>query len=118
MRGAGLGTSISPKGTHDPKQIVPRPIVKKVVRWAELLKGHPHEWVTQLLRQGDSQVFKEYSQMKLEMKREAHKKLNRLANEMSVGRAQPVPRKGGSGTVLAQSYENAREWILESGEML
>jgi integrase len=59
--------------------------------------------VTQLLRQGDSQVFKKYSQMKLEMKREAHKKLNRLANEMSLGQAQPVPRKGGSGTVLAQS---------------
>jgi integrase len=65
--------------------------------------GVADEWVTQLLRQGDSQVFKKYSQMKLEMKREAHKKLNRLANEMSLGQAQPAPRKGGSGTVLAQS---------------
>jgi Rod binding domain-containing protein len=53
--------------------------------------GVADEWVTQLLRQGDSQVFKKYSQMKLEMKREAHKKLNRLANEMSVGEARLVP---------------------------
>jgi hypothetical protein len=29
------------------------------------------EWVTQLLRQGDAKVFKKYSQMKLQMKREA-----------------------------------------------
>jgi hypothetical protein len=54
------------------------------------------------LRQGDSQVFKKYSQMKLEMKREAHKKLNRLANEMSVGEARLVPADGGFGTVLVQ----------------
>jgi hypothetical protein len=36
------------------------------------------EWVTQLLRQGDAQVFKKYSQMK----REALQKLNRRANEL------------------------------------
>jgi integrase len=47
--------------------------------------GVADEWVTQLLRQGDSQVFKKYSQMKLTMKREALEKLNRLANEMTVG---------------------------------
>ena len=41
--------------------------------------GVADEWVTQLLRQGDSQVFKKYSQMKL---REALEKMNRLANEM------------------------------------
>ena len=41
-------------------------------------------WVTQMLRQGDAQVFKKYSQMKLQMKREALEKLNRYANEMSV----------------------------------
>ncbi len=29
------------------------------------------EWVTQLLRQTDAKVFKKYSQMKLQMKREA-----------------------------------------------
>jgi len=37
--------------------------------------------VTQLLRQGDAKVFKKYSQMKLQMKREALQKLNRKANE-------------------------------------
>jgi len=65
--------------------------------------GVADEWVTQLLRQGDSQVFKKYSQMKLEMKREAHEKLNRLADEMTLGQAQRVPIGGGFGTVLAQS---------------
>jgi integrase len=43
--------------------------------------GVADEWVTQLLRQGDAQVFKKYSQMKLMMKREALQKLNRKANE-------------------------------------
>jgi hypothetical protein len=43
------------------------------------------EWVTQLLRQGDAKVFKKYSQMKLQMKREALKKLNRKANEGDPG---------------------------------
>jgi len=43
--------------------------------------GVADEWVTQLLRQGDSKVFKKYSQMKLAMKREALQKLNRKANE-------------------------------------
>ena len=33
--------------------------------------GVADEWVTQLLRQGDAKVFKKYSQMKLQMKREA-----------------------------------------------
>jgi integrase len=44
--------------------------------------GVADEWVTQLLRQSDAQVFKKYSQMKLQMKREALEKLNRQANEM------------------------------------
>jgi hypothetical protein len=39
-----------------------------------------------MLRQGDAQVFKKYSQMKLQMKREALEKLNRRANEIA-----PVP---------------------------
>ena len=43
--------------------------------------GVADEWVTQLLRQGDAKVFKKYSQMKLQMKREALQKLNRAANE-------------------------------------
>jgi integrase len=47
--------------------------------------GVADEWVTQLLRQGDAKVFKKYSQMKLQMKREALKKLNRKANEGGSG---------------------------------
>jgi hypothetical protein len=35
-----------------------------------------------MLRQSDAQVFKKYSQMKLQMKREALEKLNRRASEM------------------------------------
>jgi integrase len=61
------------------------------------------EWVTQLLRQGDAKVFKKYSQMKLQMKREALAKLNRQANETGpdFGTAQG-PAEPGFGTVLAQ----------------
>jgi integrase len=44
--------------------------------------GVADEWVTQMLRQSDAQVFKKYSQMKLQMKREALTKLNRQANEV------------------------------------
>ncbi len=51
--------------------------------------GVADEWVTQMLRQGDAQVFKKYSQMKLQMKREALEKLNRRANEMVP--ASPAP---------------------------
>ncbi|MEZ5401167.1 MAG: tyrosine-type recombinase/integrase [Bryobacteraceae bacterium] len=43
--------------------------------------GVPDEWVTQMLRQTDAKVFKKYSQMKLQMKREALAKLNRQASE-------------------------------------
>jgi integrase len=52
--------------------------------------GVADEWVTQLLRQGDAKVFKKYSQMQLQMKREALQKLNRTANE-------------GNGLVLVQA---------------
>ena len=45
--------------------------------------GVADQWVTQMLRQGDSQVFKKYSQLKLQIKREALEKLNRQANEMT-----------------------------------
>jgi hypothetical protein len=54
--------------------------------------GVADEWVTQLLRQGDAKVFKKYSQMKLQMKREALEKINRRANEMPLD----------SGTVTIQ----------------
>jgi len=40
--------------------------------------------------------------MKLTMKREALEKINRLANEMTVGEAQPVHKAGSFSTVLAQ----------------
>jgi len=49
--------------------------------------GVADEWVTQMLRQSDAQVFKKYSQMKLQMKREALDKLNRQANEMTPANA-------------------------------
>jgi integrase len=58
--------------------------------------GVADECVTQLLRQGDSQVFKRYSQMKLQMKREALEKINRQANEM------PLNTALSSGTVMVQ----------------
>jgi hypothetical protein len=54
--------------------------------------GFDDEWVTQLLRQGDAKVFKKHSQMKLQMKREALEKMNRLASEMPLD----------SGTALVQ----------------
>jgi integrase len=47
--------------------------------------GVADEWVTQMLRQTDAKVFKKYSQMKLQMKREALARLNREANEMEPG---------------------------------
>ena len=47
--------------------------------------GVADECVTQLLRQGDAKVFKKYSQMKLQMKREALGKLNCQANESGKG---------------------------------
>jgi hypothetical protein len=55
-----------------------------------------------MLRQGDSQVFKKYSQMKLQMKREALPKLNRQANEMAETLCQNSSAVDGFGTVLAQ----------------
>jgi len=66
--------------------------------------GVADEWVTQMLRQGDAQVFKKYSQMKLQMKREALEKLNRRANEMPAEKAGAPAQKAGahSGTVTVQ----------------
>jgi integrase len=58
--------------------------------------GVADEWVTQMLRQGDAQVFKKYSHMKLQMKREALEKINRQANEM------PVHGTPGLCTVMLQ----------------
>jgi len=47
--------------------------------------GVADEWVTQMLRQTDAKVFKKYSQMKLQMKRDALAQLNRKANEPGPG---------------------------------
>ena len=58
--------------------------------------GVTDEWVTQLLRHGDATVFKKYSQMKLQMKREALVKLNRQANEQNL--EQKVDPNIGYGT--------------------
>ena len=51
--------------------------------------GVADEWVTQLLRQGDAKVFKQYSQMTFQMKREALTKINRHANEGDKGSGYP-----------------------------
>jgi len=49
-----------------------------------------------MLRQGDAQVFKKYSQMKLKRKREALEKLNRRASELAPANG------GGMRTVMVQ----------------
>jgi hypothetical protein len=61
--------------------------------------------------------------MQLAMKREALEKLNRLANEMPVGEAPSITEsKGFTPRVLEQLWnslgQRAREWILETVEML
>jgi hypothetical protein len=60
------------------------------------------EWVTQLLREGDAQMFKKYSQMKLQMQHKALLKINRHANEMPAIPAPTVSEFRNSGTVLVQ----------------
>jgi hypothetical protein len=51
---------------------------------------------------GNSDVFKKYSQMKLAIKREALEKLNRRANEMTLGATKAAPADAGFSTVLVQ----------------
>ena len=63
--------------------------------------GVADEWVTQMLRQGDAQVFKKYSQMKLQMKREALEKLNRHANEMPAEKAGELAKAGSHTATVA-----------------
>ena len=53
--------------------------------------GVADHFVTQMLRQGDSQVFKRYSQAKLNMMRESLSKLDRQANERGVTSFTPPP---------------------------
>lgn len=52
--------------------------------------GVADHMVTQMLRQGDAEVFKLYSQAKLGMMREALAKLDRQANERGVSSTQRV----------------------------
>ena len=52
--------------------------------------------------------------MKLEMKREAHQKLNCFANEM-VGEAKLVYEDGSFGTVWYTDNENGSEWDFGMG---
>ena len=75
--------------------------------------GVADEWVTQLLRQGDAKVFKKYSQMKLQMKREALAKLNRQATraESSFGTAQ-----ANGSRVLAQFWHSWGKGIAKATE--
>jgi hypothetical protein len=67
------------------------------------------EWVTQLLRKGDSQGFKRWSQMNLQMEGEALEKLNRQVNEMAreTGTATIKWKHSGTvrGTVVAKNKE-------------
>ena len=64
--------------------------------------GVADEFVTQLLRQGDAKVFEKYSQMKLQMKREALLKLNRTANESGTNSDTGHPNQRGFDKVLKQ----------------
>ena len=75
--------------------------------------GVADEWVTQLLRQGDAKVFKKYSQMKLQMKREALAKLNRQANESGLGFG---TAQGQSERVLAQFWHSRGKGIAKTME--
>jgi hypothetical protein len=57
------------------------------------------EWVTQAVEAGRRQGFQKYSQMKLQMKREALFKLNRQANEQG---HQFLTQRGSTDGVLGQ----------------
>jgi integrase len=55
--------------------------------------GVADEWVTQLLRQTDAQMFKKYSRMKLQMKHEALTKLNRKASESGFAKSSGTEKR-------------------------
>jgi integrase len=63
--------------------------------------------VTQMLRQGDAEVFKLYSQAKLGMMREALAKLDRQANERPGSSHTERPNRPGFRTVFARSPQTA-----------
>jgi hypothetical protein len=59
---------------------------------------------------GDAKVFKKYSRMKLQMKRDALAKLNRQANESGPGLAQQRGRKSeNDGTPIEQLFWNQQK---------
>jgi len=62
------------------------------------------EWVTQPLQQGDAKVFKKYLQIKLQMKREALRKLSRKANEGQPG----LDTRGSTDGVLSRFCHGRR----------
>jgi hypothetical protein len=64
--------------------------------------GVANEWVTQLLRQGEAKVFKKYSQMKLQMKREALIKLKSAGERAGHESGHQVWHSEGELMVLAQ----------------
>ena len=77
--------------------------------------GVADEWVTQLLRQGDANVFKKYSQMKLQMKREALQKLNQRPTKGFWYRPDDERRFWyTSGTIFASESERCRGPSLEN----
>jgi hypothetical protein len=59
-----------------------------------------------MLRQGDAEVLKKYSQMKLQRKREALAKLNRQANENRTSFATARVTWHRFDTVLAHLHQN------------
>jgi hypothetical protein len=68
-----------------------------------------------MLRQSDAQVFEKYSQMKLQMKREALNKINRQANEAAPmdaidPLAIPLCTVAVNNTIRAQSEPRLRSW--------
>jgi len=73
--------------------------------------GVADEWVTQLLRQGGVKVFKKYSQMKLQMKREALRKAKSLGKRSrSSGPGRQFWDSSGSESHRGQ-LERRWEWL-------
>lgn len=83
--------------------------------------GVSDEWVTQMLRPGDAKVFKKYSRMKLQMRREALGQLDRFASERNsvtflaptddsvtvVSRSEP--KRGSANEVVARNRNRIKE---------
>jgi hypothetical protein len=70
--------------------------------------GVADEWVTQFLRQGDARVFRKYSQMKLQMRREALQKLHRTGERVPEGFGSRGVTNEGFATVLGSFARTAK----------